>query len=95
MTALARMVPVEPVGRREAATFHGTVTVPVYPEESLRKGREVRDLRVGRRYGLREAAALMGCSAVDLSAIERGAAVYLDHEGAMAEIEMRLPAVRA
>lgn len=66
-----------------------------YPEETVRLGNAVREMRVARGYGLREAAKLLGCSAVDLSAVERGAAAFLDHEAAMAEIGLRLAEVRA
>lgn len=90
MTVL-RCVTVEPDGSRLVRTTHGDVWVGTYPSEAVREGRALRDLRVARGYGLREAARLLGLHAAGLSAIEIGAQRFVDRDAAWREAEARWP----
>lgn len=55
-----------------ARTSHGPMKTPVYPEDTVSAGDDVRGLRLERGLTLRPAAALAGLQAVDLSKIESG-----------------------
>jgi hypothetical protein len=72
------LVPVAPVGRREAVCTHGTATLPVYPPEHVEYGERVREHRMHVGLGLR---------AMALSAVERGAAGVSDREAFLRAME--------
>ncbi len=84
--------PVPSLGKRETHAFvdwhdkttgemrgdFRPVSVDVYPTSPC--GEALRHLRVLAGLGLRETAAMLGLSAVDLSALERGSATLTDAE---------------
>lgn len=75
--AITRVAPIgEQVGEALVCGFDGCgleeVAVPVYPPSPM--GRKLRDLRLALGLNLRAAAARLGISASDLSALERGSA---------------------
>lgn len=90
MTALA-FKQVEAIGSRVALSTHGDHVVPVYPDDAVCEGIALRDLRLERDYGLREAAGLLGLEVIDLAALERGRARFVDRDAAWREVEARLP----
>lgn len=85
------LVHVEPVGRQKTFAFVNPggfeeVEMPVYPEATCADGDRLRTVRVALRIGLREASQRLGLSAVELSAVERGAMTG-DVDAMIAELE--------
>jgi hypothetical protein len=85
------LVHVEPVGRQKTFAFVNPggfeeVEMAVYPEATREAGGRLRTARVGLHMGLREASQRLGLSAVELSAVERGAMTG-DVDAMIAELE--------
>jgi|GEM_PF-6491014 len=78
--------PVAPIGQHLAVSFHHDVWIPTYPPESVLLGGLLRELRIARSIGLRDAANRLGMSAVMLSQLERGVREFVDQEAAMARV---------
>ena len=90
MSAFAlKLEAVEPVGTRRSAAFvnrghaeDGTslnhsfeeIDVPVYPEDAVREGGEIREIRRMLGLSLRDMSRRLGISVVQVCELERGAA---------------------
>ncbi len=73
-----KLAPVEPIGMQRTFAFVNPggleeIEMPVYPEATRARGERVRTARVALSMGLREASKRLDLSAVELSAVERGA----------------------
>ena len=66
---------VKPIGMQAALLPCGQTggAVPVYPDSP--RGAKLRAIRLNARLGLNDAAERLGVTAVELSAVERGAAI--------------------
>lgn len=84
----------EPLGWREGQTFHGPGRIPIYRPEDVAAGKAVRDARVAHDLSLSGLAKLLGMKAVDLSAVECGAAVWRDPGAADFELRRVLSMLR-
>ncbi len=93
MNARVTLLPVAPIGTRTTLAFVNRgegrggleeVTLDVYPEASVARGRAFREYRVRIGRSLREAAQLLGLHAVDVSSLERGAATLSEDEWGLA-----------
>lgn len=82
-----KLKPIKPIGTSRGTALvctekHGcfdkTVDWPVYPESE--NGKKIRETRKARGFVLREAARILGMTAVDLSKIECGSAVFDDED---------------
>jgi hypothetical protein len=85
------LVHVEPVGRQKTFAFVNPggleeIEMLVYPEATRESGDRLRAARVALGMGLRAASQRLGLSAVELSAVERGAMTG-DVDAMIAELE--------
>lgn len=103
MSAFAlKLEPVEPVGTRRSHAFvnrghaddgspinhsYEEIEMPVYPEDAVREGREVREIRLMLGMSLRDMSRRLGISMTQVSELERGAA-RCDREALISALEI-------